>query len=278
MNRIRFLATLLCLAAPLSSGCLGKIQQAAERARRANDLRQLAILYHNFHDAKNRGPASADELMTLAADPQEKSVVQAAKDGQYVVIWGVNIGEVARGGAGMSQTVLAYEKDVPTSGGMVATVDGNVTNMTAAEFQAAPRAAPGTRKVENQENQAAPGVRAPHDKQPAAVVRNRETQESELKQIGKYYRDFAAAGRPPAKAEDLADLKKQELKLWQKVKVGIYVLMWNADVNDAPAGAANTILGHEKEAPTRGGAVLMLDGSTKTMTAQEFQAAAKAGK
>lgn len=142
MNRIRPFAIVLGVLALLSPGCLAKVQQAAERARQSNDLKQLVILYHNFNDSKNRAPASADELMSLAADPQEKSVVQAAKDGKYVVIWGANLGDMAKGGAGMSQTVLAYEKDAPTAGGLVAMADTTVNNMTAAEFQAATKATP----------------------------------------------------------------------------------------------------------------------------------------
>jgi hypothetical protein len=141
MNRIRPLAALVGVAALLCAGCW-KVQQAAERVKRSNDLKQLVILYHNFHDSQKRGPASADELMPMAADPQEKAVVQAAKDGKYVVIWGVSFGELAKGNVGMTSTVLAYEKEAPTAGGMVAMADGNVINMTATEFESTPKATP----------------------------------------------------------------------------------------------------------------------------------------
>jgi hypothetical protein len=282
MKPTRVLAVLAVVLAVPTSGCW-KIQQAAERARRNNDLKQLVILYHNYHDAKDHGPANADEFMAVAADSQEQALIQAAKDGQYVVIWGVSLGEVAKGNVGMSGTVLAYEKEAPTAGGMVAMVDGTVLNMTAAEFQATPKASPAAVKpaenaakpAENKEKKNPPVVKRP-EKQPPPAVRKRDTQENELKEIGKYYLDFAAGGRAPSKIEDLTELKKQAIHPCQKVKLGVYVLTWNADVNDAPAGTANTILGYEKEAPNRGGAVLMLDGSAKTLTAREFQETAKA--
>ena len=44
--------------------------------------------------------------------------------------------------AGSGSTVLAYEKDVPTKGGLVLYGDGFVDNVTAAEFQAKPKAQP----------------------------------------------------------------------------------------------------------------------------------------
>ena len=58
------------------------------------------------------------------------------KAGEIVVIWGV--GRATGPGAG--QQVLAYEKQAPTEGGAVLFRDGTVKQMTAAEFNAAPKA------------------------------------------------------------------------------------------------------------------------------------------
>jgi hypothetical protein len=42
------------------------------------------------------------------------------------------------------------------------------------------------------------------------------------------------------------------------------------------AGTGNTVLGYEKDAPTKGGLVLMGDASVREMSADEFKNAPKA--
>jgi hypothetical protein len=56
---------------------------------------------------------------------------------------------------------------------------------------------------------------------------------------------------------------------------GHCVLIWGADPAKTP-DQAGTVLGYEKETPSQGGYVLMMDGTVKKMTAEEFQAARKA--
>lgn len=51
------------------------------------------------------------------------------KEGKYVVVWGVSGKD--------SGTVLAYEKDAPTQGGMVLMADGTIKKMSADELKAA---------------------------------------------------------------------------------------------------------------------------------------------
>jgi hypothetical protein len=64
----------------------------------------------------------------------------AVKSGQVVVLWGANSvkgeGAIAQGGG----EVIAYEKDAPTSGGFVLLSSGEVKQMSASEFQGAPKA------------------------------------------------------------------------------------------------------------------------------------------
>jgi prepilin-type processing-associated H-X9-DG protein len=43
---------------------------------------------------------------------------------------------------GTSNTILAHEANAQTNGGIVLMADGSVRQMTAAEFQAAPKAQP----------------------------------------------------------------------------------------------------------------------------------------
>jgi hypothetical protein len=49
-------------------------------------------------------------------------------------------------GAGPSNTVLAYEKDVPARGGLVLMGDASTRRMTAQEFAQAPKATPPAKK------------------------------------------------------------------------------------------------------------------------------------
>jgi hypothetical protein len=63
---------------------------------------------------------------------------EAVKSGNVVVLWGA--GQKGESEAGKDESVLAYEKTVPTEGGYVLLSAGTVKKMTAAEFNAAPKA------------------------------------------------------------------------------------------------------------------------------------------
>jgi hypothetical protein len=99
---------------------------------------------------------------------------------------------------------------------------------------------------------------------------------NDLKQIALSYLNFASTGRSPSRLEDLTDLKQEAPKVYQAIADGQYVVLWNANLR-TPAGTSNTILAYAKEVPTQGGVVVFLDGSARSITVQEFQAAAKAG-
>ena len=64
------------------------------------------------------------------------NALERIKQGEYVVALGIGR-STAPGGA---QQVLVYEKKAPTEGGAVLLRDGTVKQMTAAEFNAAPKA------------------------------------------------------------------------------------------------------------------------------------------
>jgi hypothetical protein len=98
----------------------------------------------------------------------------------------------------------------------------------------------------------------------------------DLEQFGKYYLTDATLGQSPKRLEDMSDLKRDLPKVYQAIQEGRYVVFWNANTNP-PAGASNTILAYVKDAPAKGGLALFLDGRVRNLTAQEFQAAAKAG-
>src|SRR5690606_17082612 len=62
------------------------------------------------------------------------------------------------------------------------------------------------------------------------------------------------------------------------IKQGNVVVIWDVDLNpEREADSPDEVLAFAKEVPETGGAVLMKNRSIKTMTAEEFQAAPKAG-
>jgi hypothetical protein len=93
---------------------------------------------------------------------------------------------------------------------------------------------------------------------------------NDLRQIGLFY---LANGRSPSRLEDMADLKRDMPLVYQAIEDGVYVVYWNAPMN----GSSRAILGHVRDAPTKGGVVLLLDGSVTNMTPEEFKAAPKVG-
>jgi hypothetical protein len=70
-------------------------------------------------------PKSIDDLKGL--DPKS---IQAVKDSAIVILWNPKPNAP-------STAVIAYEKDVPTQGGMVVTLSGVPQRMTPDEFKAA---------------------------------------------------------------------------------------------------------------------------------------------
>jgi Protein of unknown function (DUF1559) len=99
---------------------------------------------------------------------------------------------------------------------------------------------------------------------------------NDLKQIGlAYHNFFAATTKAPAKVEDLEPYYEKNPKITAALKDGTYVFFYNVKLTDMVNGSSNTILGYEKDAPTKGGAVLFGDGSVKPLTADEFAKAAK---
>jgi hypothetical protein len=99
-------------------------------------LQEVADLLRSSASVANR-PAAR-----LADFDQFQSIYSkgydAVKTGEVIVLWGATIkGEGEKGG---DEAVAAYEKAAPTSGGYVLLTSGEVKKMTAAEFQAAPKA------------------------------------------------------------------------------------------------------------------------------------------
>lgn len=118
----------LCFAALLASGC------SREDKALHHDMRLLVLGYHNLMNTDDGPPKNVEELQR--AFKAEAACMQRVRDGQIVVRWGLKIPDDFP--SGVSNTVLMYEKDVPTKGGSVAMGDGFVRTMTADEFEASP--------------------------------------------------------------------------------------------------------------------------------------------
>lgn len=127
-------AALLVAVVALLPGC-GRVQQAAQRQQRSNQLKAIGLAYHNCNDDLQRGPANADELRKYLAGFED--AYQAVQSGDIVVFWNARV--PADFPQGLGNTVLAHDKGVPANGGLVLMGDGSTRTMTAAEFAAAPR-------------------------------------------------------------------------------------------------------------------------------------------
>ena len=109
---------------------------------------------------------------------------------------------------------------------------------------------------------------------------------NDLKTLGLMYHDYYDKFKKgPADADDLAKVlgatgsPDQEKAALQKVKAGTYGFVWNVSLTQAigKGSPGDQVLAWESDAPTKGGQVLMVDASVRSMSAQEFQAAKKAG-
>ncbi len=105
------LATALCMLV----GC-GEVEKAVEDARqaskdsqRADDLKALGLVWHNYHDAHAIGPAGWDECLKFAQENEhDAAALQRLRDAGFDVRWGVNFRDVREG---LSNTVLAEAPD-----------------------------------------------------------------------------------------------------------------------------------------------------------------------
>jgi hypothetical protein len=97
-------------------------------------LKELVNVYRYIEYSKLPPPRKSEDFgdywdsMPTASD--------RIKQGEYIVAWGV--GRSTSPGA--ASQILVYEKKAPTEGGAVLLRDGTVKQMTAEEFNAAPKA------------------------------------------------------------------------------------------------------------------------------------------
>ena len=92
-------------------------------------------------------------------------------------------------------------------------------------------------------------------------------------QLGLYLKSHGKNGRYPSKLDELAGMKRDMPQVYRAIQDGAYVVYWNA-----PFTPDDAIVVYERDAPTKGGAVLAADGGVSNLTAEEFRAAPKACK
>ena len=129
MSRVtcRLLCCGLAITTLLGCDAVEQAQNAAKRANMMNNLRELGLAYHNFHDENMRGPQNWQEAEKHMSSKAKEELVAAG----YIVHWGVKIID-AKGGT--FSFVLAYPPSAATEGGTVVMLDGAVKQMTAQEF------------------------------------------------------------------------------------------------------------------------------------------------
>jgi hypothetical protein len=115
-------------------GCSHKPQ--AEAPAEFMLLQEVNELLH----LTTKGGRPPTKLADLSREQQSMfpRAYEAVKSGNVVVLWGAP--PKGEGDVGKDETVLAYEKNVPTEGGHVLFSAGTVKKMTAADFNAAPKA------------------------------------------------------------------------------------------------------------------------------------------
>jgi hypothetical protein len=100
--------------------------------------------------------------------------------------------------------------------------------------------------------------------------------EEGLQELASMYRYLEYSKLPaPRKVEDLNDYVDSLPSALDRIKSGDFIIAWGVGRSTAP-GSSSSILAYEKKAPAEGGAVLLRDGTVKTLTAEEFATAPKA--
>ena len=103
--------------------------------------------------------------------------------------------------------------------------------------------------------------------------------QKELADLGAIYHSHneGMRGKAPTKVEDLAPYAADHKAGYEALKAGKYEFVWNVPLQAMmKTGTDKVVLAYEKDVPTKGGAVVMADGSVKKMTADEFQKSPKA--
>jgi hypothetical protein len=128
---------LLFLAVLLAVGCSSSKKGGdAQAPGVADHLHEVATLLRSYGGQSGRGPGKPADLARYESGAPLGYL--AVKSGEIIIVPGATMpGEGEKSG---TEAIVAYEKNAPTAGGYVLLHNGTVKQMTAAEFQAAPKA------------------------------------------------------------------------------------------------------------------------------------------
>lgn len=125
---------LLVLLPLVAAGCGGRGGGKGPDPQEAL-LREVWLLYNGGPKAMRRSPpAKLTDLRDQAK--MHPHGYTALQQGDIVLAWGADLSKIAD----PQNTILAYGRDVPQSGGLVLMADGSIKHMTPEAFQAAPKA------------------------------------------------------------------------------------------------------------------------------------------
>jgi hypothetical protein len=135
--RLLLLTLSACL---LAAGC-NKLRNTALKQVKVNDLVTVGRLYGQYYEDKGYAPQNVDDLLPLAkGNPEAEEALRKVRDGEYVFYWGANLKAISRTRPGFTSTVLGYEKDVTTEGGVVVMADYSAQEMKPPVFAKAAKA------------------------------------------------------------------------------------------------------------------------------------------
>jgi hypothetical protein len=126
----------VCALALLTAGCGGQGERRTTDQVDQDNLTQVGELYRHYQFTKKKPPqkfADLNAVRTLAGNGYE-----AVRTGTIVLRYGATLPDTNEEPVqGESDEVLAYQKQVPESGGKVLMLNRTVKTMTADEFKAA---------------------------------------------------------------------------------------------------------------------------------------------
>jgi hypothetical protein len=103
----------------------------------------------------------------------------------------------------------------------------------------------------------------------------RSSEHLSIAQVGQVFHLYQKGNKPPPKGPaDLAALQRPFPGAIDSINSRNVLVYWGVGIADG-SEAASTVLAYHKDVPQKGGEVLMQDGTARTMTAEEFQAAKK---
>jgi hypothetical protein len=134
-------AGLFTVLAGLMVACgnpFAKVRQASERMNYMNDMKQIALAMHNYHDSKGKMPKNANELIAAVPELQGSTAGSRLMSDEITMVWGGwKLNDQTQG---TSITVMGWSMS-PVFNGNVGVIyaDGSVMQVPPADFANAQR-------------------------------------------------------------------------------------------------------------------------------------------